>query len=508
MSLLYAINAQRRRMQDPDAAAYINAVQAADGQSLEYGVCIAIHNFVKGCKLDGVWDSIKSSCILAGARTLNGALVPLKGTAPTNFNFVSSDYNRDFGLKGNGTSKYLNTNRNVNTDPQNSFHQSIMTSSIQTINASPIGAGATNAGSSQVNYNPANRTLDFRNRNSSPALPQRITDFPIGFIGHSRSSSSSYVTRAESTNSTITQNSQTPYNGLNLVFARDFGTPGLYSNVGLKFYSIGEALDLQKLDNRVSILINQITLAIRELLDVDALNYIRNVESADGQTLEVNTYQTINSFVTGCKSDGIWDSIKSSCILAGARTLNGALVPLKGTAPTSFNFVSGDYNRKTGLRGNGTSKYLNTNRANNTDPQDNKHLAVWKTVNPTISAAVLGNNTSSSGASWLFDSTSTNFDTIRVNQDASIIALQFQASGFIGASRDNATDIQTRFSSTTNTYATPSQVPSSQNLDVFRGVGVYSSARLSFFSIGESLDLEKLDNRISLLMSGFNSSIP
>jgi hypothetical protein len=188
--------------------------------------------------------------------------------------------------------------------------------------------------------------------------------------------------------------------------------------------------------------------------------------------------------------------------------LSGALVPLKGIAPTSFNFVSGDYNRKTGLRGNGTSKYLNTNRANNTDPQNSKHLAVWKTVNPTTSAAVLGNNTSASGASWLYDSITTNFDTIRVNQAPSITGFQFQASGFIGASRNNAADIQTRFSSTTNTYATPSQVPSSENLDVFRGVGQYSSARLSFFSIGESLDLEKLDSRISLLMSGFNSSIP
>lgn len=74
---------------DADALAYITAVETADGQSLEYGVKTAINSFIVGCKVDGIWNAIKSSAILAGARTLTGALVPLKGTAPTNFNFVS-----------------------------------------------------------------------------------------------------------------------------------------------------------------------------------------------------------------------------------------------------------------------------------------------------------------------------------------------------------------------------------------------------------------------------------
>ena len=69
---------------DPDAAVYVAAVEAADGQSLETATKVAIHSFVKGCKADGIWPSIKASCILAGARTLTGALIPLAGTAPTN----------------------------------------------------------------------------------------------------------------------------------------------------------------------------------------------------------------------------------------------------------------------------------------------------------------------------------------------------------------------------------------------------------------------------------------
>jgi hypothetical protein len=77
---------------DADAVAYIAAVEAADGQALEAATRMAINSFVKGCKADGIWTAIKASCILAGARTRLGALTPLAGTAPTNFNFVDGDY--------------------------------------------------------------------------------------------------------------------------------------------------------------------------------------------------------------------------------------------------------------------------------------------------------------------------------------------------------------------------------------------------------------------------------
>ena len=99
---------------DADANAYMAAVEAADGEPLELGVRLAITDFVLGCKADGIWSAIKASCILAGARTLNGALVPLVGTAPTNNNFVSGDYNRKTGLVGDGSTKYLNSNLLVN----------------------------------------------------------------------------------------------------------------------------------------------------------------------------------------------------------------------------------------------------------------------------------------------------------------------------------------------------------------------------------------------------------
>lgn len=97
----------------PETSAYVAAVEAQDGQALEPAVVTALDAFVVGCKADNIWNAIKASCILAGARTLNGALVPLVGAAPTNFNFVSGDYDRKTGLVGNGTTKYLNSNHKI-----------------------------------------------------------------------------------------------------------------------------------------------------------------------------------------------------------------------------------------------------------------------------------------------------------------------------------------------------------------------------------------------------------
>ena len=251
-------------------------------------------------------------------------------------------------------------------------------------------------------------------------------------------------------------------------------------------------------------------------LDPDAKAYIAAVEAADAQALESGVKVAINNFVKGCKSDAIWDAIKASCILAGARTLSGAIVPLKGTAPTNFNFVSGDYNRKTGLIGDGSTKYLNTNRNNNADPQNSKHISAYRTQAPTGptggvgAGALIGSITNTNGASWLFDQTSTtNADTIRVNQSPSITGLEYGAGEtFVGASRASSSSISMRFSNTTTTASTTSQTPSNENIFVFRYTTTASSARISFYSIGESIDLAALDSRVSTLMTSINSAIP
>ncbi len=233
---------------DSDAAAYITAVETADGQALEEKVKIAIDNFVLGCKADGIWSAIKASCILAGARTLAGALVPLVGTAPTNFNFVSGDYNRKTGLVGDGSTKYLDTNRNNNADPQNSQHLSGYVGTLGTSLAISVITDSTAAGTSHLG------AASVRSRNATPLG----VSMQAGFNGITRNTSASYQQRVSASTATITQASETPASQ-NLALLR---TGSFYGTHRLAFYSIGESLNLAQLDARVTDLINAIGAAI------------------------------------------------------------------------------------------------------------------------------------------------------------------------------------------------------------------------------------------------------
>jgi hypothetical protein len=249
-------------------------------------------------------------------------------------------------------------------------------------------------------------------------------------------------------------------------------------------------------------------------MDADAAAYITAVETADGQALEEKVKIAIDNFILGCKADSIWNAIKASCILAGARTLNGALVPLVGTAPTNYNFVAGDYNRETGLAGNGSTKCLDSNRNNNSDPQNSKHLAVYATTHHdrSISRAVIGSGGGVVGDSHLL--TTTTGRLYRANY-SSVIAVSdtSTAPGFWGVSRSTASTVVGRYSQANVDLSCNSIAPTSGNILVFsRGsvssLSTPSNARLAFYSIGESLDLAKLDARVTDLINAFGAAIP
>jgi hypothetical protein len=241
---------------DPDAAAYIAAVEAADTQALEPAVRTAINDFVVGCKADGIWAAIKASCILAGARTLTGALVPLVGAAPTRFGTEGGwIYSRKTGLGGNGTDNYLNTNRANNADPQNSSHLAVYLSTVQG-NSHYIGVSAgqrTRLGSSSNNFF----------SNSRNFATDSLAGLTLGFLGNSRNASNSYAARSSGSSFNFTQASSAPEALNSYVFASNNNGPAIFFTTSvIPFYSIGESLDLALLDARVTALINAFDAAI------------------------------------------------------------------------------------------------------------------------------------------------------------------------------------------------------------------------------------------------------
>ena len=241
-------------------------------------------------------------------------------------------------------------------------------------------------------------------------------------------------------------------------------------------------------------------------MDTDAAAYITAVETADGQALEEKTKIAIDNFVLGCKQDGIWTAIKASCILSGARTLVGALIPLAGTAPTNFNFVDGDYNRKTGLVGDGSTKYLSSNRNNNADPRNNKHLSTYITATATVGGDFL-----SSGIGVGHSRLTSNINALLAVINTSIQYVGASAPlGFAGASRSISTSYDVRDDSITFTQTAGSTNPQNSIISVFNRASAsgYVDARLAFYSIGESLDLARLDARVTDLINAFAVTIP
>jgi len=248
------------------------------------------------------------------------------------------------------------------------------------------------------------------------------------------------------------------------------------------------------------------------LTDPDAVSYVAAVEAADGEELEYGVAKAINDFVVGCKTDGIWDAIKASCILAGARTLAGALVPLVGTAPTNYNFVAGDYNRETGLVGDGSTKYLDSNRNNNAEPQNNQHLGAFisETGSSSFSRYMSGRSAATSLGSSIFGKTGSNSEFYSRFDGSGFVTFDlFSSNTFAGISRTSSTQFNYRLNGTTNTITDGSVTPANVNIHLFRnpdGSG-QSDARLAFYSIGESLDLALLDTRVSNLITAIGGAI-
>ena len=251
--------------------------------------------------------------------------------------------------------------------------------------------------------------------------------------------------------------------------------------------------------------------ASRRRIDPDAADYFARIVAA-GSTISEPNKAAVNAFVTGCKADGIWSAIKASCLLAGPDTLAGALVPLVGPAPTNFNFVTGDYNRVTGLVGDGSTKYLNSNRNNNADGRDNQHAATW--VNTA--------QASGTGAVYLgigFGSGSLNIgrntlgtDIFTRSRSATLVLFEGKGAetGTVAVSRDSSSAYGVRAGGDTAIATRASDVPSSGSILVFardapNGSSPFlTNARLSYYSIGESLDLALLDARLTTYMASIS----
>jgi hypothetical protein len=259
----YPYRGSQRLPSDPDALTYLAAVAAADGAPVEVGVATAVDDFFKGCKADGTFSAWKAACLLCGARTLAGALVPLAGTAPTNNNFVDADYNRETGLIGNGSTKYLDSNRAGNADGQNDSHASVYVSALPTKNARYIGVLESSPlkRTLQIGGSGGNDIVAISNAGDISGLGGGYKD---GFFGLSRNNATGYSASRDGVLTSFSVASASRVAGNILVFAElsDI-TVAANTDARLAFYSIGSAIDdLAAFNSRATALVTAIGAAL------------------------------------------------------------------------------------------------------------------------------------------------------------------------------------------------------------------------------------------------------
>ena len=154
--------------------------------------------------------------------------------------------------------------------------------------------------------------------------------------------------------------------------------------------------------------------------------------------------------------------------------------------------------------GNGTTKYLNTNRANNADPQDDKHLSVYQSSLSTLISVLIGSD-NVPGRSALISFPSTGISA-RINAQPTT-SNNGNGIGFVGGSRSTSSTSVKRVNATNILDSMPSQNPSSLEIGVFAtgSGGTVANNRIAFYSIGESLDLALLDARVTTLINAYGA---
>jgi hypothetical protein len=260
-------------------------------------------------------------------------------------------------------------------------------------------------------------------------------------------------------------------------------------------------------------LVNLITKAspVRYIGQVDneTLIYLSVVESRDGEPLESSVKGVLLRFVKKLKDLSLWNEINTLNLLCGARTLNGALVPLKGTYPEQPSaFGSFNYNRVTGLRSTNANFVVFTNVLGVELLAADNHIAVYVTQNTTNTATVdlIGNFIFTSGGIGLSKSGSAGGIISRNNGSSSntTVAPHWSAPSLIGTARSNTSNYTVRVAKSNRTIANtslPQSSLSTSEIRVYSHTNNFGDFRIPVYSIGKSLDLASLEGEIEIFLA-------
>ena len=207
------------------------------------------------------WDDMGSAASFVGVG-IQGVTVPLKSTmtALTNNNFVAGDLDTLTGLKGDASTKYLDTVLKFNDFPQNDLSMSAnITEFIQETTAGPyLMYQSFGDGISQIStqndsgVNPNN--LITRSNTRTAGILTDIGDLE-DFYGVNRTVSTEYSVQYGASSLTVTETSEAPANQIISILG---ASTQIKCNARMDTYHIGPALNLATLRGLQATLISEI----------------------------------------------------------------------------------------------------------------------------------------------------------------------------------------------------------------------------------------------------------
>jgi hypothetical protein len=161
-----------------------------------------------------------------------------------------------------------------------------------------------------------------------------------------------------------------------------------------------------------------------------------DARAAVGDAVPTAYANAVNQYVLDLKAiSGHWDTITQLVVFAGATTANGGQKPIKGEELIQFNFVNGDFDPKTGVKGNATNKYFATQYDNTSFGGSDMHTYALLTELPTVNTMrIYGNGATSNGAWSISINTGTGNSAARCRNTTGDSAAHGSGGGF-GLSR-------------------------------------------------------------------------
>ena len=426
------------------------------------------------------WDTMLSSTSFVGVG-IQGVTVPLRDgmTVPTNNNFVAGDLDQLTGLKGDASTKYLDTGWSPSSS-QDDFSYSVYATAAPTTGY-VCGSARSGTGSS-------NMFFDGRTRNQ--AQTQVSTNIAVGvnnITGTSRDTSAGFDWMIGGYNGTTSIASQVASARNFFVFSRTADgadTPDGITDARLATYHAGAALDLATLEGLQDTLLAEIA-GIG--FSTEAANYFSRLAIA-GDTTFLAYRQPLANYIDSLVALGgaYWDDMLTSASFVGVG-IQGVTVPLRDgmTVPTNNNFVAGDLDQLTGLKGDASTKYIATNVAGNAPSQND------------ASASVYIKESKTSGGGWFL---SNSLATIGLRSNATQFLNGSTAlgttptPGLYGVARSTSTDIDVRSNATDYSAAVASTAPNAGPIGIFAiGTAVSTNARLVTYHVGAALTLSTLE---------------